>query len=96
MLFLPSVFVPRWVVRLPWTSRLHPTLSLRNLHMSYWALGFLVEIQDFQGLVREILGGFQGSEVQDTSHGVQGGPGRPKKLRSEPLVSYSNDFLSKR
>ena len=60
-------------------------------------LGFLLEIPDFQGLVREVLGGFQGSmEVQDMSHGVQGGLGRPKKLRSEPLVSYSNDFLSKK
>ena len=29
-----------------------------------------------------------------TSRGVQGGLGRPKKLRGEPLVSYSNDFLS--
>ena len=57
----------------------------------------LVEILDFQGLIREVLGGIQGStEVWDTSHGVQGGLGRPKKLRSEPLVSYSNDFLSKK
>ena len=44
-----------------------------------------------------MFGGFQGStEVWDTSHGVQGGLGRPEKLRSEPLVSYSNDFSSKK
>ena len=49
-----------------------------------------MEIPDFQGLVWEVFGGFQDStEVWDTSRGVQGGPGRPEKLRSEPLVSCS-------
>ena len=30
-------------------------------------LGFLVETPDLQGLVREVFGGFQGSEASDTS-----------------------------
>ena len=34
--------------------------------MSYWTLGFLVEISDFQGLVRGVLGQGSGTtEVQD-------------------------------
>ena len=66
-------------------------------YLSYKILGILVEIPDFQGLVREAFGGFQGSaEVWDTSRGVRGALGRPKKLRSESLASCSNDLLSKR
>ncbi len=58
---------------------------------------FGVIIEKLVLVFKEVSGGFQGStEVWDASHGVRGGLGRLKKLRSEPLVSYSDDFLSKR
>ncbi len=55
-------------------------------------LGFLEGIQVFRVSTRRLSGGFQGSKE------FQEAPGKPKKLWTwrEPLVSYSNDFLSEK